>query len=99
MKKALTIDDIFKSEELIQKSREFYRSIKLLKVFGNYCNQSTFEYLLGDSEGKRLWHCFVIDAKRDIYNFFLIYLNDKQMFILASNIIDNKDLELSALKD
>lgn len=95
--KALTLDDIRNDSELTNDCRVFYGNIKSLKVFGNYCNMKSFVYLFGNEEGERLWHCFAIDAKRNIYDLFFQYLNNEQMFVLAANIIKNKNLEMSVI--
>lgn len=95
--KAITLDDIRNDEELAKDGRTFYSNVKSLKSFGDYCNIKSFIYLFGNDEGERLWHCFVVDAKRNIYNLFFQYLNNEQMFVLAVNIIRNKDLEMSVI--
>ena len=97
MIKSLTIDDIRKDNDLKECCGSFYRSIISLIDFGNYCNLNSFVYLFGDNEGERLWHCFVIDANRNIFDLFFQYLNNEQMFILAANIIRNNDLRMSVI--
>lgn len=88
-------DDIESDRILDQECRDFYSHIKSLKVFGDYCNIRTFIALFGQEEGERLWDCYVLDANRNIYNLFFQYLNNEQMFVMAANIIRNRDLEMT----
>lgn len=97
MDKYLTIENIKNNDNLIQECQAFYSNIDSLKSFGNYCNLKSFIYLFGDDEGARLWRCFVIDAKRNIYDLLLTYLDNEQKFIMIANIIRNKDLITSTL--
>lgn len=92
MEKALDFEEIKRNDELRMRCQDFYEHVYLVKRFGDHCDPDTFTYLFGEEEGKRLWHCFVMDAKRDMYNLYLTYLTSKQKFILTANILDNKDL-------
>ena len=96
MNKAIIFENVCNSDEITKKDyRTFFRNVKLLKEFGDYCNLNCFIYLFGEDEGKRLWHCYVVDTKRDIYNFFFTYLSNSQVTVLVANILDNEDLKAS----
>lgn len=97
MNKSITLEEILNNSELTKDCRTLYVNIHSLKEFGNYCNCNVFVYLFGSNEGQRLWMCFVKDARRDIYKLFFEYLNNEQKFVLAANILDNKDLRMSTL--
>ena len=97
MNKSITLEEIRNNRELGNNCRTLYANIHSLREFGNYCNCNVFVYLFGNDEGKRLWMCFVEDVHRNIYKLFFEYLNNEQKFILAANILDNKDLKMSIL--
>lgn len=97
MNKSLTLEDIHNNSQLMQDGRTFYSNIYHLKEFGNYCNCNVFVYLFGNDEGTRLWGCFVESTHRNIYKLFFEYLDNEQMFVLAANILGNKDLRMSTL--
>lgn len=97
IEEAISFEDIFDNGILVEDCRIFYSNIHSLKEFGNYSNCQVFMYLFGSDEGQRLWMCFVEDAHRDIYKLFFEYLNNEQKFVLAANILDNRDLKKAAL--
>lgn len=97
IEEAISFEDISDNRILAGDCRIFYSNIYSLKEFGNYSNCQVFVYLFGSNEGQRLWMCFVEDAHRDIYKLFFEYLDNEQKFVLAANILKNKDLKMAAL--
>lgn len=97
MNKSIRIEYILNDDKLAEDCRVLYSNIHSLKEFGNYCNCNAFVYLFGNDEGHRLWMHFVEDTNRNIYKLFFEYLSNAQMFVLAANILENKDLRMSVL--
>lgn len=98
MNKPIRIEHILNNDKLTEDCRTFYENIHSLKEFSNYCNINVFVYLFGNDEGHRLWLCFVEVTNRNIYKLFFEYLSDAQMFILAANVLENKNLRMASLK-
>lgn len=98
MNKSIAFEEIHGNSQLTKDCRTLYANIHSLKEFGNYCNCNVFVYLFGNDEGHRLWMCFVENAQRNIYKLFFEYLDNEQKFILAANILDNKDLRIAVLQ-
>lgn len=94
----ISIDDLCNDESLIKDCQAFYAPIAKLEDFGNWSNENTFKFLFGPEEGSRLWRCFVIDAKRNIYRLFFDFLIEEQQFIMAANILRIENLKFTTWK-
>lgn len=97
MKKSIAFEEIRNNSQLTKDCRTFYANLHSLKEFGDYCNCNMFVYLFGNDEGHRLWMCFVEDVHRNIYKLFFEYLDNEQKFVLAANVLENKDLKMASL--
>lgn len=93
----IDFDDIEDDKILIRECKDFYSSIKQLKVFGDYCNMNTFIALFGNEEGEHLWNSYVLEVNRNIYDLLFKYMNNEQQFVLIANIIRNSDLEMTTI--
>lgn len=60
--------------------------------------KTLLSFLFGPEEGARLWRCFVIDAKRNIYRLFFDFLIEEQQFIMAANILRIENLKFTTWK-
>ena len=72
--------------------------MKLMQEFQNKAKQSTFMFLFGEAEGKRLWEQFALKAKKNIFEMLdKNYFSDEQYADLFANISPPKNRKIEPL--